>query len=201
MNNVLTREETQLPVGSIDTAAVGWWGMWLGIVTEGALFAYLLFSYAYVGLQIQGRGWPPELPSLKLAGPNTIVLLLSSVALWMAERAVKRSDRRAQMAGLTIAGLLGVLFVIVQLFEWHEKSFGLASSAYGSFFFTITGFHLAHVLAGLLIILALVIWSWKNTFDETRHAAISVGSLYWHFVDAVWVVVFFTLYITPYLVA
>jgi len=189
----------KLPVGSIGTSAPGWWGIIAGIVTEAALFGYLLFSYAYLAAQPHSSAWPSEPPSLSLAGPNTIILLLSSVAVWLGERAVRQNKPRTQLIGLCAGALLGLIFVAVQLVEWKSKPFTLASGPYGSLFFTITGFHMAHVIAGLLMLAALIAWSSRRYFDETRHAAISIGAIYWHFVDAVWLAVFFTLYLTPYM--
>jgi heme/copper-type cytochrome/quinol oxidase subunit 3 len=91
------------------------------------------------------------------------------------------------------------MFVGIQLMEWHGRPFSLSSSAYGSLFFTITGFHMAHVILGLLLLLPLTIWSGLGSFGPRRSAPVSIGAIYWHFVDAVWLVVFFTIYITPYL--
>jgi len=189
----------KLPVGSIGASAPGWWGIIAGIVTEAALFGYLLFSYVYLAAQPHTSAWPSELPSLSLAVPNTVILLLSSVAVWVGERAVRQNKPRTQLIGLSAGTLLGLIFVGVQLVEWKSKPFTLASGSYGSLFFTITGFHMAHVIAGLLMLAALTVWSYRNYFDATRHAAISIGAIYWHFVDAVWLAVFFTLYLTPYM--
>jgi heme/copper-type cytochrome/quinol oxidase subunit 3 len=72
-------------------------------------------------------------------------------------------------------------------------------SAYASSYFTITGFHMMHVVVGLIVLAALLWWSALGKFGEHRHAAVSIGALYWHFVDVVWLAVFFTLYVTPHL--
>ena len=75
----------------------------------------------------------------------------------------------------------------------------MASNTYGSLYFTITGFHMAHVAAGLLMLAALFVWTLLGTFDRWRSTPVSVGVIYWHFVDAVWLAVFLTFYVTPYL--
>jgi cytochrome c oxidase subunit 3 len=87
----------------------------------------------------------------------------------------------------------------VQVLEWHNKPYRLASSTYSSLYFTITGFHMAHVAVGLLMIAALFLWSVLGMFDRWRHAPVSIGAVYWHFVDAVWLAVFLTFYVTPHL--
>jgi heme/copper-type cytochrome/quinol oxidase subunit 3 len=73
----------------------------------------------------------------------------------------------------------------------------MASAAYGSLYFTITGFHMAHVAVGLIMLAFLLLWSWLDYFDTERSAPLAIGIVYWHFVDAVWLTLFFTFYITP----
>jgi cytochrome c oxidase subunit 3 len=188
-----------LPVGSIGHRASGWWGMLAVIMTEGALFSYLLFSYYYFAVQY-GREWlPDELPRFRLTLPNTIILILSSVVVWWGERGARRGARGQLALGLLGSFVLGAIFVGIQVLEWSNKPFTPSSSAYGSLYFTITGFHMAHVVAGLVILLALFVWSLLRYFDAERNAPVSIGAIYWHFVDVVWLTVFFTLYITPHL--
>jgi heme/copper-type cytochrome/quinol oxidase subunit 3 len=188
-----------LPVGAIDTRASGWWAMIFVVCTEGALFGYLLFSYYYFASQAHSIGYfpPGGPPSLSLALPDTIVLLLSSVAVSWAQLNIKRDDNIRLVIGLGVGAVLGIIFLVVQYFEWAEKKFTLASHPYGSLYFTITGFHMAHVFVGVLVLLSLFVWSWMGYFNKVRYAHIHIGALYWHFVDAVWLLIFFTFYITP----
>ena len=199
MSTVVAVSRRSLPVGSVGSHAIGWWGMICAVLTEGALFGYLLFSYFYFAVQPRQIAIPPELPSLWLAAPNTVILLVSSVAVWQAERGARRDSWLRQVVGLGSGFVLGVIFVGVQLLEWQSRPFGLSSNAYGSLFFTVTGFHMAHVVLGLLILLALTVWSALGYFGPRHSAPISIGAIYWHFVDAIWLAVFFSFYITPYL--
>ncbi|HTT82296.1 MAG TPA: cytochrome c oxidase subunit 3 [Rhizomicrobium sp.] len=192
---------TKLPVGAIDTRATGWWAMIFVVFTEGSLFAYLLFSYYYLAVQPHLPGTFPQggTPSLTLALPDTIILLLSSVAVAWAQFHIERNDKRYLVWGLGIAAILGMIFVVIQYFEWSGKPFTLASSPYSSLYFTVTGFHMAHVVVGVCMLWALFAWSAMGYFNRIRYAHIHIGALYWHFVDAVWLFVFFTFYITPLL--
>jgi heme/copper-type cytochrome/quinol oxidase subunit 3 len=196
---IISIPTSDLRVGQVKTYAAGWWGMICGIITEAALFAYLLFSYFYFTIQPHGEPWPAEMPTFKLALPNTIILLISSGAAWIGERGSRQGIWGKQVGGLGAAFVLGAIFVTIQAFEWKSKSFAVNSGAYGSLFYVITGFHMAHVALGLIILLPLSIWSALGYFGPERNAPVSIGAIYWHFVDAVWLTVFFSLYITPYL--
>ncbi|UIJ71012.1 cytochrome c oxidase subunit 3 [Aurantimonas sp. HBX-1] len=194
-----TLEVGRLAVGSIGHHAGGWWGMMTLIATEGFLFVYLEFSYYYFASHY-GREWlPSELPSFRLSGPGTVILILSSVAAWWGERGGKSGSRLKLLAGLFIALVLGVVFVALQLREWSDKPFTLASHSYASTYFVVTGFHMAHVIAGLLALAVLILWSGLGYFDRARFAPVSIGIVYWHFVDVVWLTVFVAFYVTPYL--
>lgn len=190
-------ERTELPTGSIRHHASGWWGMLGLILSEAALFAYLLFSYYYVAVQPHSGPWPPTMPELKLSLPNTIILLLSSVAVWWGERGMHAGARLRAIGGILLGLVLGIVFVAIQLLEWKSKTFSISSHPYGSLYFTITGFHMAHVVVGLLLLAVVTWWSALDYFGPFRNAAVSISGIYWHFVDAVWLTVFFTFYITP----
>jgi cytochrome c oxidase subunit 3 len=201
MSEVMTTgRRDHLLVGSIGYHAPGWWGILLGILTEAALFSYLLFSYYYFAIQPHAGPWPPDgLPSLRFALPDTIILIVSSGTVWLGEYGTKRGMRWLQLVGLAVTVVLGLAFIGIELLEWHDKKFALASGPYASLFFTITGFHLAHVVVGVIVIVMLTVWSAMGYFGPIRHSHVSIGAAYWHFVDAVWIAVFFTFYITPHL--
>ena len=178
--------------------APGFWGMMLLIATEASLFAYLLFSYFYLGSMATGP-WPPDgPPSLKLVVPNTVILLVSSGTMYWAERGIKRGDPARLRIGLVVTLLLGIVFLVIQGIEYSKKHFTPMSHAYGSLFFTITGFHGAHVAVGLLMIAVITARAFLGHFREGRHEAVTNVSWYWHFVDAVWLCVFTSLYLSPY---
>ena len=175
----------------------GWFGMWWLIATEGALFGYLLFSYYYSLLQASGP-WPPEgAPALTLALPNTFVLLASSVAVWSASAASgKVSDCRC------CAGLLGH-FCSESCSSRYSSRNGATSRSRStriSMDRSISpspAFHMAHVVVGLLVLAALGFWAFRGYYSRERHEPASIGALYWHFVDAVWLAVFTTFYLVP----
>ena len=194
----LARPEN-LPVGPIRRHGVGWWGVGTLIASESALFAYLLFSYYYLGAN-NPRGWLLETaPDLKLALPNTALLLSSSAVAWLGEQGVLKGRRVLALSGFAMAFLMGAVFAFVQWLEWRAKTYGIGESSYASLYYVTTGFHMAHVLVGLAILAALFMWTALDYFSPRRRLVVSAGVLYWHFVDAVWVFVFTTYYLTPYL--
>lgn len=193
----LTSDGHLLPAAS-GIHASGFYGVIVMLATEAALFAYLLFSYLYLASQSMNV-WPPGgPPSLRLAGPNTVILLLSSVAAWWGQSGIERGSPGRLKIGLGIATLLGVVFLVVQCFEWRAKTFTPSSDAYGSAYFTVTGVHMAHVAVGIIVLAVLWLWSYLGHMSRRSHLRVTIGVLYWHFVDAVWLAVFTTFYLSPY---
>lgn len=185
-----------LQVGPHDKKSSSWWGVLCLIATEAALFSYLEFSYYYFDVQLP-HSWRPEAPKLDLSLPDTIILLASSVFVWIAERAVKRDQRGKAFLNLLIGFLLGVAFLVIQGLEWKGQSFRPQTGPYGSLYFTTTGFHMAHVIAGLVGLFFMMLWLGMGLIDSKRNAGLSNVAIYWHFVDAVWVTLFFMFYISP----
>jgi heme/copper-type cytochrome/quinol oxidase subunit 3 len=188
-----------LPVGPVGRHGVGWWGVGAMVASEAALFGYLLFAYYYTGASAL-PGWLLEpAPKLIPALPATFLLLASSFAAWFGEAGVKEGNRTKALIGLGAAFLMGTIFALVQFYEWSEKTYGIGTSSYASLYFTTTGLHMAHVLIGLVILAAMFGWTAFDFFSPRRRIVVSAGVLYWHFVDVVWLFVFTTYYLTPYL--
>jgi heme/copper-type cytochrome/quinol oxidase subunit 3 len=188
-----------LAVQPADKRASGWYGLLFVIATEAALFAYLLFSYFFLASQAHGL-WPPHgVPSMRIALPNTAILLASSVSAWWAQSSIERGQRTGLLRGLIVTLILGVVFSGLQIVEWRQQPFSAADDSYGSLYFTITGMHITHVVVGLVMLACLTVWAAQQRFTAQRHLHVMVGVWYWHFVDAVWLVVFSTFYLSPYL--
>ena len=199
MADLVIAEPQELPVGPIGRHGIGWWGVGALVASEAALFGYLLFSYYYVGASAL-PGWLPEPhPKLMPALPNTILLLASSGAAWFGEKGVEQGRSGKAIFGFALALLMGTIFAVVQGYEWWERPYGIGATSFTSLYFTTTGFHMAHVIVGLLILAALLAWTIADYFSPRRRISVSAGVLYWHFVDVVWLFVFTTYYITPYL--
>jgi heme/copper-type cytochrome/quinol oxidase subunit 3 len=181
---------------------LGWYGMVFFIASEAIFFANLIASYLY--LRVRAGVWPPPVPGVHfelgkvLVGVNTIILLSSSFPMHFAGRAAVRGNRRGLAIGLFLTVILGVTFLSIQLYEYTHASFGPGSGVFGSTFFTLTGFHGAHVTAGVLFLIVCFFRTLRGDFTPKRHFAVQAAEMYWHFVDVVWVVLFTVLYLlTP----
>jgi heme/copper-type cytochrome/quinol oxidase subunit 3 len=190
---------TEMPHGRTP----GWWGMIMFVTTEATLFASLLGSYFYVRFQ-SGPVWPPpgiEKPELVKPLIMTALLLPSSLPVMWAERGIRKGQQWRLRLGLFITIVQGLGFLAVQATEYASnlKKFTFTTNAYGSLFYTITGFHGAHVLVGIVMLAMVLVRALRGHFGARRHEAVSNAALYWHFVDAVWLAVFTSLYVTPHL--
>jgi cytochrome c oxidase subunit III len=171
-------------------------GVRLGILSEVMLFGALFAAYFVI--RSESGGWPPEgqeRPELLLPGLNTLLLLSSSVTMQLAVRAIGRGEVATMRRWLRLTLLLGSIFILVQGYEFATNGFGLDAGVFGSTFYTLTGFHGAHVLAGLGFMAIVATRARRGLISADHHTAVEAASYYWHFVDAVWVVLFSTLYV------
>jgi heme/copper-type cytochrome/quinol oxidase subunit 3 len=194
------RSDHLLPPAWKPSQEVGWWAMALLCLTEAALFACFLVAYFYLGAE--NPAWPPagiENPKLQIPLIMTGLLLSSSIVLIVAEKQREHGRRAVYRAGTVLTLLLGLGFLTLQVTEYREKlrSMGPSEHAYASLFYTITGFHGAHVAFGLLLLAYTLLRDGFGRIDPERPIVVKVSSLYWHFVDAVWLVILMSLYISP----
>ena len=128
----------------------------------------------------------------------TIVLVTSSVTSQLGVFAAEKGDVFGLRKWFTVTILLGVVFLGLVAFEWAEMimhGVTVQSSVYGSVFYIITGFHMAHVTAGILAFVVVMLRVAKSKFTPAQATAAMVTSYYWHFVDVIWIGVFVTLYL------
>jgi cytochrome c oxidase subunit 3 len=169
----------------------------LAILSEVMLFGALFAAYFVI--RGDSSGWPPtgglERPELLLPGLNSILLVSSSVTMQWAVRAARVGDRSRILRWLGLTLLLGGIFILIQGYEFANNGFGLDAGVFGSTFYILTGFHGAHVLAGLLLIGIVANRARRGLVSAEHHIALEGISYYWHFVDVVWLFLFSTLYV------
>lgn len=204
------------PEGLPGGGSIGKVGMWIFLATDAMGFGGLLLAYAI--LRTRAPGWPD--PAIRhdrpLAGALTFVLLVSGATMTGALAAARARNRRLARTLLFLTILCGAVFLAGQVAEFHDlavtRHLGLTSDMGAAFFFVITGYHGLHVLVGLLVLAALGLGrgpvpaadsaagdAAAPDADGVARAirAWDVASLYWQFVDAIWVVIFTALYLLP----
>jgi cytochrome c oxidase subunit 3 len=170
-------------------------GVVIFLISEFFLFGALFFTYYY--LRSVSQPWPPSGVHLDMGRPiaNTVILLASSAVIYMGVRAARRGNWQRAGWFLVITLSLGVMFLGITVWEWLQETFRPWSSAYGSIFYTLTGFHALHVFGGIMLLTALHNRIRHNRFSTGNYQAIELGSIYWHYVDFIWILVFITLFI------
>ena len=176
--------------------------MVLFIVNEVVFF--LLLVLAYVAMHRRTGTGPTAASSLDLAATSfyTVLLLSSSFTLWRAEVSRRKQRRRALRSWLLATVVLGAGFLFGQAREYAgliRRNITISRDLFGTTFFTLTGFHGLHVLLGLVMLLVLLGFAVLGTRAEPTEEAMSAISVYWHFVDGVWVVIFSVVYLWAFL--
>lgn len=150
-------------------------------------------------LAFTGGTWPPK--GIEVIDPwhlplyNTIILLLSGTTVTWAHHALLHGDRRGLIQGLTLTVVLAALFSFVQFYEYAHAPFAFKDSIYGATFFMATGFHGFHVFVGMIFLAVCLIRAMRGAFTPTQHFGFEAAAWYWHFVDVVWLFLFFAIYI------
>jgi len=150
-------------------------------------------------LEYTGGEWPPQgievLDPLHLPLYNTIILLLSGTTITWAHHALLHNDRKGMITGLALTIALGVIFLGVQIYEYSIAPFSFSNSLYGATFFMATGFHGFHVFVGVVFLIVCLVRAINGGFTPEKHFGFEAAAWYWHFVDVVWLFLFFSIYI------
>tara|TARA_R110002110_G_scaffold6054_1_gene30570 strand:+ start:19357 stop:20196 length:840 start_codon:yes stop_codon:yes gene_type:complete len=186
------------------------YGMLLFIVSEVMFFVAWFWAFFDVSLfpgeEIQaartaftGGHWPPQ--GIEVFDPwhlpliNTLILLTSGTTVTWAHHALQHDDRRGLVQGLALTVILGLIFTSVQAYEYAHAAFSFGGNIYGSTFFMATGFHGFHVIVGTIFLGVCLLRAMKGDFTPKQHFGLEAAAWYWHFVDVVWLFLFFAIYV------
>ncbi len=180
------------------------YGFIMFIMSEVMFFAawfWSFFKHALYPMQTFSEGtWPP--PSIETFDPwhlplmNTLILLCSgAAATWAHHALVHENNRKDMRNGLILAIVLGTVFTFMQAYEYSHAAFGFAGNIYGANFFMATGFHGAHVVIGTIFLAVCLFRLQRGAFTPEKHVGFEAAAWYWHFVDVVWLFLFFSVYI------
>lgn len=182
-------------------------GMLLFLTSEVMFFAGLFAAYFNVRANAPGGIWPPLNPEtneqyhlaiLPFVGPATVLLILSSFTAQFAVWGIRRGDRTAFLRNLSVTVVLGIVFLVMQGIDYallYSEGITLDAGTFGTTYFTLTGFHGAHVFGGVIMLGVVLYRGLAGQFSARHHDAVEAASLYWHFVDVVWIGLFATIYL------
>ncbi len=184
------------PATGLDTRKVG---IWCFIGSESLFFASLIATYMiYKGRDLVGPTAETIL-NVPLTTTTTFVLLMSSLTMVLAQDAYRRTDRTWGLRWLFVTIVLGLIFLGGQVYEFasfYHEGLTLQTNLFGETFYTMVGFHGAHVAIGVIVLAVLAGASLAGWFKvRNRDVAVEAAALYWHFVDIVWVVIFSVVYL------
>jgi cytochrome c oxidase subunit III len=149
--------------------------------------------------QFTGGHWPPQ--GIEVFDPwhlpllNTLILLTSGTTVTWAHHALLHDDRKGLVWGLVCTVLLGLTFTSVQAYEYAHAPFSFGGGIFGSTFFMATGFHGFHVIIGTIFLTVCLIRAARGDFNSKQHFGFEAAAWYWHFVDVVWLFLFFCIYV------
>ena len=182
-------------------------GMLLFITSEVMFFGGLFA--AYFSIRANAAQWPPintetgqpfALAILPFVGPATILLIISSATCQYAVWGIRADNRTQFLRAMTVTVVLGIIFLIFQGIDYTvlgSEGLTLSSGTYGTTYYTLTGFHGAHVFGGVVMLSVVLYRGMAGQFSAKHYDAVEAASLYWHFVDVVWILLFSLLYLLP----
>lgn len=171
-------------------------GMVVFVASEAMFFA--TFFGAYFTIYSVNPVWPPAgFPRLEpgLATVLTVLLVASSVTLQIGVRAIRRDQTGAMLVWLGLTILLGAGFLGLQLYDYSLLGFGVRDGIFGSLFYVMTGLHMAHVFGGVVFLVLILVQGLGGQLTHAHHDSMEAGSIYWHFVDVVWIGLFTFVYV------
>ncbi len=186
------------------------YGMMLFIASEVMFFVAWFWAFfdasiatdaanEFARAEATGGIWPPE--GTEVFDPwhlpliNTLILLTSGTTVTWAHHALVHDDRRGLIMGLVATIVLGLIFTSVQIYEYAHAAFSFGGNIYGSTFFMATGFHGFHVIVGTIFLIVCLIRAVQGHFTPKQHFGFEAAAWYWHFVDVVWLFLFFCIYV------
>jgi cytochrome c oxidase subunit 3 len=191
-------------------------GMWVFLLSEVMFFTGLIGAYIILRFaRPEHFAQPGVILNVPLTGVNTFILICSSVSMVKAFAAIQNGDQKGLKLWLLATIAMGVIFLGIQAIEYtvlssegfvpqaaayaaHGRAGGhevLGGPLYGSTFYTMTGFHGAHVTIGVLCLMFTAFKAFRGKYTAENHGGVEIMGLYWHFVDLVWIILFTIVYL------
>ena len=172
--------------------------MWAFLGSDCMFFGSLIATYLIYQGKSKAGPFPEDVFSIPVTSVSTFVLLMSSMSMVLAYAALTRGNVKSFRVWIFSTAILGMTFLAFQVFEFRDfVHAGLTprTNLFGTTFFTLTGFHGAHVTIGVIWLLTLGFHSFKGGVRPETHLDVDLAALYWHFVDVVWIIIFTVVYL------
>ena len=176
--------------------------MWLFLGSECLLFGALISTYMFAKSRLPaGELGPLDVFDIPFTSVSSFVLLMSSLTMVLALSALNRREERNFRVWIVATALLGGTFIAGQVYEFtvfYNQGLGYTTNIFGSAFYTLTGFHGAHVSIGIVMLMSLLVTSLRRGGIGAHNTeTVELIGLYWHFVDIVWILIFTIIYLFP----
>jgi cytochrome o ubiquinol oxidase subunit 3 len=185
-------------LGHEDAGSMTVFGFWIYLMTDCILFATIFAAYSVLSNNVAGGPSGKDIFELPYVLVETFCLLFSSITYGFAMLAMHKGNKNGVIAWLAVTFLLGLAFIGMEINEFHHliaEGFGPDRSAFLSGFFTLVGTHGLHVTSGLIWMAVLMFQIKKKGLTATNSTRLSCLSLFWHFLDVVWICVFTVVYL------
>jgi cytochrome c oxidase subunit 3 len=198
VKHVVMADVSDLPTHGFGPRTPTWWGTFAFVVIEGTAFALALATYLY--LRVLAQEWPLDAPV-----PNhwpatllTIVLVLSVVPNYFAAQWAKQQDLRKVQIGLIVMSVIGIVPLVIRIFEFPALRVWWDANAYGSIVWTLIGMHTIHLLTDVVdtLVLAALMFT-RHADNPRRFGDVDDNAFYWNFVVLSWLPIYFVVYWLP----
>jgi heme/copper-type cytochrome/quinol oxidase subunit 3 len=173
--------------------------MWCFLASDCMFFGSLITAYLVSHDRAAVPPYPQGFFDIPFTSVSAFVLLMSSVAMVLALAGIQKGDMRRFRIWILSTGLLGLVFLGGQIYEFtefHHEGLRLSTNLFGSSFYTLTGFHGAHVTLGVIWLFSLFLASFRAPLvTKEKSLNVEIAGLYWHFVDIVWIIIFAVVYL------
>ncbi len=191
---------SSLPHGTTDSRGLIWWGNLAMMAIEGSIFALALATFIY--LRMKNLDWPPAtVPKPDMLWPivNLILLLVSAIPAWIADRAAVQEKMTGVHIGLSLFNLAGVVFLIIRVINMANLGYKWSDHAFGSIVWVTVGLHTFHTVAATAENVLLHVYVLVRPVTKKRYLDVRCAAVYWYFVVLSWIPFFFLIYVQPWM--
>ncbi len=189
-----------LPISTVDSRSLIWWGNLGMMAIEGSLFAMTIATFLYY--RTANLDWPPATvpkPDLMLPTVNLILLILSVIPALVADRAGARMHRKGVVLGMSLVVLVGIVFLAIRVVIMANIGYKWSDHAFGSIVWVVVGLHTFHTFAATGENAMLLSYAALKPMTKSRYLDFRCGAVYWYFVIVSWLPFYFLIYIQPWM--